>query len=55
MDGNREGRDPAQRRIGQEGRGDQDAVGEVVEGIADQDQIATGAGFLVVMAVVVGV
>lgn len=40
-------------RIGQEGSGDHDAVGEVVEGIAHQDGHAATARFLAVMAVVV--
>jgi hypothetical protein len=43
---------PAQRRVGKEGRGDQQAVGEIVEAVADQDQegAAFDPGVMVVVA-----
>ena len=34
---------------------DEDTIGEIVEGVTDQDQVAAGAGFLVIMSVVMGV
>ena len=41
----------AQFRVGQEGRRDQDAVGEVVHAVAEQDHPARFAGLARVMAV----
>ncbi|MNY18748.1 hypothetical protein D3C86_1521480 [compost metagenome] len=51
MRGNRQRRHHADLGIGQEGGGNHDAIGKVVEGIPDEDGQAAAARFLAVMAV----
>ena len=52
MGGYRRSREPSKALIGQKRGSNQDAVGQIVNRIANQNQGAAGAGFTSIMAVI---
>jgi len=52
MGGNRRSREPSKALVGQKRCGNQNAVGQIVNRIANQNQRAAGAGFTSIMAVI---
>ena len=55
MGGNRRSREPSKALIGQKRSCNQDAVGQIVNRIANQNQGAARAGFTSIMAVIMSV